>query len=76
MWLPPLDQPPNEPPPVRHYEGPMGDVWGVSFAVWAPNATAVHVVGDFNGWDRISHPMRRLGESGVWELFRRVPVAG
>ena len=54
---------------VRHYEGPMGDVWGVSFAVWAPNATAVHVVGDFNGWDRISHPMRRLGESGVWELF-------
>ncbi len=54
---------------VRHYDGPMGDVWGVSFAVWAPNATAVHVVGDFNGWDRISHPMRRLGESGVWELF-------
>ena len=54
---------------VRQYGGPLGDVWGVSFAVWAPNATAVHVVGDFNGWDRISHPMRLLGESGVWELF-------
>ncbi len=54
---------------VRHYDGPLGDVWGVSFAVWAPNATAVHVVGDFNGWDRVSHPMRLLGESGVWELF-------
>ena len=32
-------------------------------------ATAVHVVGDFNGWDRLSHPMRMLSPSGVWELF-------
>ena len=59
---------------VRTYRGPLGAVTGVSFAVWAPNATAVHVVGDFNGWDRISHPMRNLAPSGVWELF--VPGAG
>ena len=54
---------------VRHYPGPLGDVWGVSFAVWAPRAKAVHVIGDFNDWDRRSHPMRALGESGIWELF-------
>ena len=54
---------------VRTYPGPLGEVRGVSFAVWAPNATAVHVVGDFNGWDRLSHPMRNLQPSGVWELF-------
>ena len=54
---------------VRSYPGPLGEVHGVSFAVWAPNATAVHVVGDFNGWDRLSHPMRILQPSGIWELF-------
>jgi len=54
---------------ARTYPGPLGEVRGVSFAVWAPNATAVHVVGDFNGWDRLSHPMRNLQPSGVWELF-------
>ncbi|HET9631885.1 MAG TPA: alpha-amylase family glycosyl hydrolase, partial [Terrabacter sp.] len=54
---------------VRHYPGPLGEVWGVSFAVWAPRAKAVHVIGDFNGWDRRTHPMRALGESGIWELF-------
>lgn len=54
---------------VREYAGPLGTVSGVSFAVWAPRAEAVHVIGDFNGWDRISHPMRALGGSGVWELF-------
>ncbi|GAB3876881.1 1,4-alpha-glucan branching protein GlgB [Terrabacter terrigena] len=54
---------------VRHYPGPLGDVWGVSFAVWAPRAKAVHVIGDFNDWDRRTHPMRALGESGIWELF-------
>ena len=42
---------------------------GVSFAVWAPEAARVSVVGDFNRWDGRTHPMRRLGESGVWELF-------
>ncbi|MGB7569489.1 MAG: 1,4-alpha-glucan branching enzyme, partial [Chitinivibrionales bacterium] len=42
---------------------------GVVFAVWAPNAKRVSVVGQFNGWDGRRHPMRRLGASGVWELF-------
>ena len=37
--------------------------------MWAPRAKAVHVIGDFNDWDRRSHPMRALGESGIWELF-------
>lgn len=49
-------------------------VRGVAFAVWAPNARGVSVVGDFNGWDGRSHPMRPLGASGVWELF--VPGLG
>ena len=53
----------------RRYDGPMGEVTGVAFAVWAPRAKAVHVIGDFNGWDERTHPMRLLGESGVWELF-------
>jgi 1,4-alpha-glucan branching enzyme len=42
---------------------------GVSFAVWAPSAGRVSVVGDFNHWDGRFHPMRSLGASGVWELF-------
>lgn len=42
---------------------------GVLFAVWAPNAVRVSVVGDFNEWDGRMLPMRRLGESGVFELF-------
>ncbi|HEY7692042.1 MAG TPA: 1,4-alpha-glucan branching protein GlgB [Gaiellaceae bacterium] len=44
-------------------------VAGVAFAVWAPNARSVSVVGDFNGWDGRLHPMRSLGASGIWELF-------
>ncbi len=47
----------------------MGDVSGVSFAVWAPNAERVSVVGDFNGWDGRAHPMRNRGECGIWEMF-------
>ncbi len=42
---------------------------GTSFAVWAPNAQRVSVVGDFNGWDGRYHPLRLLGSSGIWELF-------
>ncbi|MBT9486843.1 MAG: 1,4-alpha-glucan branching protein GlgB [Rubrivivax sp.] len=42
---------------------------GVRFAVWAPNASRVSVVGDFNGWDGRRHPMRSRGPSGIWELF-------
>ncbi len=42
---------------------------GVYFAVWAPNAKAVSVVGDFNGWDREQAPMKRVGAIGVYETF-------
>ena len=42
---------------------------GVHFAVWAPNARRVSVVGDFNQWDGRRHPMRRRGSTGVWEIF-------
>ena len=47
---------------------------GTSFAVFAPNAKAVSVIGDFNGWDATKHPLARLGESGIWEAF--VPGVG
>jgi len=47
----------------------VGDAAGVYFAVWAPNAQRVSVVGDFNGWDGRVNPMRKLISSGVWELF-------
>ena len=42
---------------------------GYHFAVWAPNAIRVSVVGDFNNWDGRIHQMRRLGDSGVFEIF-------
>src|SRR5690606_26634311 len=42
---------------------------GVRFAVWAPNARCVSVVGDFNGWDGRRHPMRLRHTAGVWEIF-------
>jgi len=56
---------------VHHYDA---NVSGTSFAVWAPSARAVRVKGDFNSWDGREHPMRQLGQSGVWELF--VPDTG
>ncbi len=59
---------------VRTYPTPEGDISGTSFAVWAPSARGVRVVGDFNYWDGRAHPMRSLGSSGVWELF--VPDTG
>ena len=46
-----------------------GGIAGVHFAVWAPNATAVSVVGDFNDWDGRQHQLRRLPSAGIWELF-------
>ncbi|MEO7003259.1 MAG: hypothetical protein ABI274_15875, partial [Ktedonobacterales bacterium] len=49
---------------LRQVEG----VSGVNFAVWAPNAKRMSVVGDFNGWDERAHPMRQQS-NGVWELF-------
>jgi 1,4-alpha-glucan branching enzyme len=50
---------------VRELDG----VVGTSFAVWAPSAKAVSVVGDFNSWDGRLHAMRSMGSSGIWELF-------
>jgi 1,4-alpha-glucan branching enzyme len=54
---------------MQHYKSSMGDIDGVSFAVWAPNAEAVRVKGDFNAWDGRENSLRSLGSSGVWELF-------
>ena len=59
---------------IKHFSGPMGEVSGVAFSVWAPNARAVRVVGDFNYWDGSATSMRSLGSCGVWELF--VPGVG
>jgi 1,4-alpha-glucan branching enzyme len=50
---------------VKTIEG----VAGVHFAVWAPSAKRVSVVGDFNRWDGRVHPMRSRGSSGIWEMF-------
>jgi 1,4-alpha-glucan branching enzyme len=47
----------------------LDGVAGAAFAVWAPAARSVSVVGDFNGWDGRLHPMRSLGSAGIWELF-------
>jgi len=55
---------------VREVEG----IRGVHFAVWAPNASRVSVVGDFNSWDGRVHTMRSRGASGIWEIF--VPGLG
>ena len=44
-------------------------VAGVAFAIWAPNARRVAVIGDFNGWDHRLHPMRLRQTAGIWELF-------
>lgn len=54
---------------VRTFPSVLGDVAGTSFAVWAPNARSVRVIGDFNHWQGAGHAMRSLGASGVWELF-------
>jgi 1,4-alpha-glucan branching enzyme len=50
---------------VRSVDG----ISGTAFAVWAPAARAVSVVGDFNSWDGRIHPMRSMGSGGIWELF-------
>ncbi|MEM6910826.1 MAG: 1,4-alpha-glucan branching protein GlgB [Verrucomicrobiota bacterium] len=52
----------------------FGGVEGMTFAVWAPNARRVSIVGDFNRWDGRTFPMRKRVEAGVWEIF--LPRAG
>ena len=54
----------------------VGGVDGVRFALWAPNASRVSVVGDFNAWDGRRHPMRSRGGGGVWEIFVPHVAAG
>ncbi len=54
---------------VRTIAGSLGGSTGASFAVWAPNAQAVRLVGDFNHWNGVGHSMRAMGSSGVWEIF-------
>jgi 1,4-alpha-glucan branching enzyme len=51
------------------HERVIDGINGVLFAVWAPNVKRVSVVGDFNGWHGLRHPMRNRGASGLWELF-------
>jgi 1,4-alpha-glucan branching enzyme len=57
--------------PMRHH-----GIDGVHFAVWAPHADRVSVVGDFNDWDGRRHPMRRRVTSGLWEIFVPGPSPG
>ncbi|MEO9239209.1 MAG: 1,4-alpha-glucan branching enzyme, partial [Jatrophihabitantaceae bacterium] len=59
---------------VRSYDTPNGTTTGTSFAVWAPNARGVRVIGDFDYWSGTAFPMRSMGSSGVWELF--IPGVG
>ncbi len=51
------------------HAGKLDDEEGCSFAVWAPNAERVTVMGDFNNWNKGSHPLRTRGDSGIWEGF-------
>lgn len=52
----------------------LGDAVGTRFAVWAPNAQAVRVVGEFNHWNGVGNAMRVMGSSGIWEIF--IPGVG
>jgi 1,4-alpha-glucan branching enzyme len=55
----------------------VNGVRGVNFAVWAPNAQSISVIGDFNNWNRSAHPMhRRHNDLGVWETFIPGPETG
>jgi 1,4-alpha-glucan branching enzyme len=52
----------------------VNNLKGTYFSVWAPDAKQVYVIGDFNGWDRASHPLQPRGNSGIWEGF--IPGVG
>ncbi len=52
----------------------VNGIKGVNFAVWAPNAQRISIIGDFNQWDGRRHPMQRRNDGGIWELF--VPDIG
>jgi 1,4-alpha-glucan branching enzyme len=54
---------------VRREEN--GELLGTAFSLWAPNAKAVSLISDVNGWDKSIHPMMSLGNSGLWEIFSR-----
>ena len=54
---------------IGSHSATIDNVVGATFAVWAPNARKVSVVGDFNGWDGRVHPMRNRNECGMWEIF-------
>ena len=56
------------------HEMEVGGEKGTQFAVWAPNAREVYVIGSFNGWDHRAHPLHPLGSSGIWEGF--IPGVG
>ena len=58
------------------HETTVNGVPGVSFAVWAPNATRVSVIGSFNGWDGRRHVMRKHPGAGIWDIFIPRAVAG
>jgi 1,4-alpha-glucan branching enzyme len=70
----------NEGTHARLYEklgahpGVVDGKWGTFFAVWAPSAESVSLVGDFNGWSPDTHPMRPRASSGIWETF--APAVG
>ncbi|GAB3122717.1 1,4-alpha-glucan branching protein GlgB [Glaciibacter psychrotolerans] len=53
----------------RDHGGVRGTTTGTAFAVWAPHAQAVRVIGDFNAWNGIAHGLRNLAGTGVWEIF-------
>ncbi|MSY01908.1 MAG: 1,4-alpha-glucan branching protein GlgB, partial [Actinobacteria bacterium] len=53
-----------------------GELLGVAFSVWAPNAQAVSLIGDHNFWDKNTHKMFRIGSSGIWEIFIPDLLAG
>ena len=59
---------------IKTYPSELGSITGTAFAVWAPNAEGVSVVGGFCGWNAAQYPMRSLGSTGIWEVF--IPGVG